>query len=164
MKPVHLVIAGIGGLIMLRLFAMDPLKKLIARFEGESFTAYKDAVGKWTIGIGHLILPNETHLLKRPITRDESHQLFVKDSAHAMAAVKRMVKAPINANMLAALTSFAFNVGVGNLAISTLLKKLNAKDYSGAANEFLKWNKAGGKVLAGLDLRRKAERELFLKR
>ena len=59
--------------------------------------------------------------------------------------------------------SFTFNCGAGNLQSSTLLKKLNASDYAGAADEFLKWDKANKKIMAGLTRRRKAERELFLK-
>lgn len=166
--PVEKIIFALLGLGMLQLWALYPLKKIIAFFEGERLTAYKDSVGKWTIGIGHLILPHESHLLRRKITPDESHDLFVKDSGKAMAAVKRMVKVPLTANMLAALTSFTFNLGVGALASSTLLKRLNAMDYKGAADEFLKWNKekinGEFRVSNGLTKRRIAERELFLKK
>jgi lysozyme len=75
--------------------------------------------------------------------------------------VDSLVKVSLNDNQYAAIVSFAFNLGVGNLKQSTLLKKLNAGDFAGAANEFAKWNKAGGKVLAGLTRRRAAEAELF---
>ena len=68
---------------------------------------------------------------------------------------------PINQNQFDALVAFSYNCRFGALAKSTLLRKLNQKDYKGAANEFLKWNKAGGKVLAGLTRRREAERKLF---
>ena len=61
-----------------------------------------------------------------------------------------------------ALVSFAFNLGLGNLAGSTMLRKLNGLDYEGAADEMLRWDKAGGKVLAGLTRRRRAEKALFL--
>jgi lysozyme len=63
---------------------------------------------------------------------------------------------------LDAMVSFAFNVGLGNLQSSTLRMKYNRADYQGAADEFLKWTKAGGKVLRGLERRREAERALFL--
>jgi GH24 family phage-related lysozyme (muramidase) len=74
-----------------------------------------------------------------------------------------LVKVPLNSNQFSALVSFSFNVGTGNLQTSTLLKKLNALDYTGAADEFLKWAKAKGQELPGLVRRRKAERDLFLK-
>jgi lysozyme len=72
------------------------------------------------------------------------------------------VKAPINQNQFDALVSFVYNVGAGNFAKSTLLKKLNKADYQGAGDEFLRWNRGGGKVLNGLIRRRDAERSLFL--
>lgn len=75
-----------------------------------------------------------------------------------------MVEVPLNQNQFDALASFTYNLGETNLSSSTLLKKLNAKDYTGASNEFLKWNRAGGKVLNGLVRRREAERNLFLKK
>jgi GH24 family phage-related lysozyme (muramidase) len=70
---------------------------------------------------------------------------------------------PLTQNRFDALISFTYNLGGSALASSTLLKKLNAKDYKGAAAEFPKWNKAGGKVVSGLTKRRDAEMELFLK-
>ena len=73
------------------------------------------------------------------------------------------VKVPLNPNQFGALTSFTYNLGAGNLRSSTLLRKLNAGDYAGAAAEFARWNKAGGKVLKGLTRRRAAERALFEK-
>jgi hypothetical protein len=78
------------------------------------------------------------------------------------SAVDRLVKVPLNANQYGALTSFTYNLGEGNLAKSTLLKKLNAGDYRSAAAEFAKWNRAGGKIMAGLTRRRKAEAQLFI--
>lgn len=76
--------------------------------------------------------------------------------------VSDLVKVPLNQNQFDALVSFAFNLGLGNLKSSTLLKKLNASDYIGASKEFERWNRAGGKVLNGLTRRRIAERDLFL--
>ncbi|MCY1305462.1 Lysozyme RrrD [compost metagenome] len=72
------------------------------------------------------------------------------------------MRVPLSQGQFDALASFVFNLGSGNLQCSTLLRKLNAKDYAGAADEFPRWNKAGGKVLAGLTRRRAAERALFL--
>ena len=75
--------------------------------------------------------------------------------------VESLVEVPLTDNQFAALASFTFNLGRGSLAKSTLLRKLNARDYNGAAEEFHKWNKAGGKVLGGLVARRAAEAEHF---
>jgi lysozyme len=77
------------------------------------------------------------------------------------AGVKRLVKVPLAQGQFDALVSFSFNVGLGALGSSTLLRKLNAGDYRGAAAEFPRWNKAGGKVYEGLTRRRAAERSLF---
>ena len=85
-----------------------------------------------------------------------------QDLLNTCRDVASLVKVTISDNQFAALVSFAFNVGSTALKNSSLLKKLNAKDYAGAANEFAKWNKGGGKVLAGLTRRREAERQLFL--
>ena len=76
--------------------------------------------------------------------------------------VLKLVKMKLSQNQFDALVSFAYNVGSRALSTSTLLKKLNAGDIKGAADEFLRWNKAGGKVLNGLPRRREAERALFL--
>lgn len=72
------------------------------------------------------------------------------------------VLVPLAPQQKAALADFIYNVGVGNFASSTLLRTLNAGDYAGAAEQFLAWNKAAGKVLAGLVTRRARERSLFL--
>ncbi|EBG9759466.1 lysozyme, partial [Salmonella enterica] len=76
--------------------------------------------------------------------------------------VSRLVKVKLTQGQFDALVSFAYNLGARTLSTSTLLRKLNAGDYAGAADEFLRWNKAGGKVLNGLTRRREAERALFL--
>jgi lysozyme len=76
--------------------------------------------------------------------------------------VNKLIKVEVTQNQFDALVDFAYNVGVGNLASSTLLKKLNAKLYAEVAEQFLRWNKAGGVVLTGLTRRREAEKKLFL--
>lgn len=133
---------------------------LVKSFEGLRLTKYQDVVGKWTIGYGHLILPSES--FPAPITESQAEALLRKDLSISEAGVSNLVKVPINQNQFDALVSFTFNLGVGNLQNSTLLKKLNAGDKQGAADEFLRWNKAGGKEVAGLTRRRAAERSLFL--
>lgn len=76
--------------------------------------------------------------------------------------VSRLVKVSLTQGQFDALVSFTYNLGARSLSTSTLLRKLNAGDYAGAADEFMRWNKAGGKVLNGLTRRREAERALFL--
>lgn len=134
--------------------------ELIKGFEGLRLSKYQDVVGKWTIGYGHLILPSES--FPNPLTEKQAEDLLRKDLATSEAGVARLVKVKLSQQQFDALVSFTFNLGAGNLQSSTLLKKLNAGDYSGAAEELLRWNKAGGKEVAGLTRRRAAERKLFL--
>lgn len=137
--------------------------ELIKEFEGCRLTAYKCPAGVWTIGYGHTgMVDGKLIASGMTITAAKATELLKKDLAEFEAAVNGCVTAPITQNMFDALVSFSFNVGAGALRRSTLLKKLNAKDYDGAADELPKWNKAGGKVLNGLVRRRMAERELFL--
>ncbi|MEM6596590.1 MAG: glycoside hydrolase family protein [Cyanobacteria bacterium P01_C01_bin.69] len=132
--------------------------ELIKSFEGLRLNAYLDAVGVWTIGYGH----TRTAGPGQRVSFAEATALLREDVATFEKAVTRAVRVPITANQYAALVSFAYNVGSGALNSSTLLRRLNAGDTFGAANEFLRWNRAGGRVLAGLTRRREAERALFL--
>lgn len=132
---------------------------LIKSFEGLELKAYKDSVGVTTIGYGS----TGSHVsIGMTITKEQSEQLLKKDLERFEKGVSDLVKVPLNQNQFDALVSFAFNLGLGNLKSSTLLKKLNASDYIGASKEFERWNRAGGKVLNGLTRRRIAERDLFL--
>ena len=137
--------------------------ELIKEFEGCRLTAYKCPAGVWTIGYGHTgTVDGKLIASGMTISAAKATELLKKDLAEFEAAVNSSVTAPITQNMFDALVSFSFNVGAGALRRSTLLKKLNAKDYDGAANEFPLWNKAGGKVLNGLVRRREREKQLFL--
>ena len=136
---------------------------LIKKYEGLQLKAYKDPVGIWTIGYGHTgrdVKPGKV------ITKAEAERLLKKDLRKFERQVNRRVTRKLNRNQFDALVSFTFNVGAGNFASSTLLKKLNKGDFKGAANEFLKWDKAGDplRVLPGLARRRMEERELFNKK
>jgi GH24 family phage-related lysozyme (muramidase) len=131
---------------------------LIKDFEGLRLNSYRDAVGVWTIGYGH----TRTAGPGQRITNEQAIALLRQDVATFEKAVTSAVRVPVTNNQFAALVSFAYNVGSGALNSSTLLRRLNAGDASGAANEFLRWNRAGGQVLAGLTRRREAERDLFL--
>jgi lysozyme len=79
-----------------------------------------------------------------------------------VASVARLVKAPISDDQAAALADFAFNLGAGALQASTLLRMVNRGDFADAADQFMRWNKAGGRILKGLTRRRAAERALFI--
>lgn len=137
---------------------------LIKQFEGLRLNAYDDGVGVWTIGYGTIKYPDGVRVKKGDkITRAQADQYIANDVSTFEKSVNSLVKVPLNQNQFDALVSFTYNLGATNLSNSTLLKKLNAKDYKGAAAEFSRWNRAGGKVMAGLTRRRAAERELFLK-
>lgn len=139
-------------------------KAFIKSFEGKSLVAYDDGTGVWTIGCGTIKYPNGNAVKRGDVCTDaQVDQYFSNDLVKFENSVNSLVKVPLTQNQFDALVSFSYNVGAANLAASTLLKKLNAKDYKGAAAEFPKWNKAGGKVMNGLTKRRNAEMELFLK-
>jgi lysozyme len=132
--------------------------QLIKGFEGVRLNAYDDGVGVMTIGVGHIRGVQGGDV----ITEDQADDYLREDLSTAEGAVNRLVKVPINQAQFDALASFTFNLGAGALASSTLLKRLNAGDYDGAADEFLRWNRAGGRIMAGLTKRRISERMLFL--
>lgn len=133
---------------------------LVKEFEGLRLKAYRDPDGRWTIGYGHTGSEVGSGDV---ITAKQAEALLSKDLNKFETVVHSAVKVKLNSNQFSALVSFTYNEGPGNLKSSTLLKKLNQRDYQGAANEFLRWNKGdGGRVLPGLTRRRAAERKLFL--
>lgn len=131
---------------------------LIKSFEGLRLKSYQDSVGVWTIGYGATrgIYPGMT------ITNEQAERMLMNDIARFEPELDKLAKVPLNQNQWDALMSFTYNLGAANLSSSTLLKLLNVKDYAGAAEQFPRWNKAGGQVLAGLTKRRAAERAMFL--
>lgn len=140
---------------------------LIKEFEGCRLKAYPDpATGgePWTIGYGLTsaagIIPVKRGLV---ITQAQADEYLVKSLAKYEDAVSKALTKPPTPNQFAAMVSLCFNIGPGNFAKSSVVRKLNAGDVAGAANAFLLWNKAAGKVMAGLTRRREAERKLFLK-
>ncbi|MBI0276859.1 lysozyme [Hafnia alvei] len=136
---------------------------LIKQFEGCRLTAYQDSVGVWTIGYGWTQPVDGKPVGKgMTITQQKADDLLKQGVIQYEAGVHGLVTVQLNQNQYDALVDFAYNLGVNALKGSTLLKKLNAGDYAGAANEFTKWNKADGKELAGLTRRREAEKSLFL--
>lgn len=139
---------------------------LIKDFEGCSLTAYPDpgtGGAPWTIGYGWTQPVDGKPV--RPgmkIDKDTADRLLKTGLVSYENDVTRLVKVMLSQGQFDALVSFAYNLGARALSTSTLLRKLNSGDYAGAADEFLHWNKAGGKVLNGLTRRREAERALFL--
>lgn len=146
---------------------------LIEHFEGCRLTAYWDATGKvWTIGWGHTGLDVYKGLV---ITQAVADAMLAQDLIERENAVtKFFASVPLTRGQFDALVSFLYNVGPGKRGIksglfvltngqpSTLARKVLARDYAGAAEEFLKWIYSGGVPLRGLERRRKAERQLFL--
>lgn len=138
-------------------------RQAIALFEGVRLRAYRDAVGVWTIGIGHTAAAGDPKpAAGMTITAERADAILASDLARIYEpAVLRHVTVPLLQREFDALVSFTFNLGEGNLARSSLLRKLNAGDRTGAAGAFGSWTKAGGRVLAGLVHRREAESILF---
>jgi lysozyme len=133
---------------------------LVASFEGLRLAPYQDVAGVWTIGYGHTLnVVPKTHKLASAAA---AKVLLRTDLTIYASAVRRLVRAPLTQRQFDALVSLAYNIGVGNFESSTLRKQLNAEHYARAANQFLAWNRAGGKVQPGLVRRRQAERAMFL--
>jgi lysozyme len=134
---------------------------LIRHFEGLFLHAYLCPARVWTIGYGHTGLTHKDGTVKqgREVTEEEALKLLAHDMGKFEKRVNDLVTVPLTQHEFDALVSFDFNTGA--LHKSTLLKKVNQGDKPGAEREFAKWNRGGGRVLAGLVRRRKAERFLF---
>lgn len=147
--------------------------ELLKKFEGTGpvkkgmLHAYLCPAGIWTIGYGSTFLADGSPVTKnqKPITFDEAEVLLASTLTSYERTVSKYVKVPLTENQFSALVSFVYNVGAANFANSTLLKRVNAKDFGSAAKEFLKWDKArvNGTMVAlpGLTKRRQAESILF---
>lgn len=140
--------------------------QLIREFEGFQELAYIDTDGTPVIGYGLSKINGKQVQIGDSISTSQAEAALKSQLQVIRQTIESEVKVKLNDNQLSALTSLAFNAGVDSLKKSTLLRKLNAKDYTGAANEFLRWDKAnvGGRLLSleGLARRRQAERTLFL--
>lgn len=137
---------------------------LIKEFEGLRLQPYRDAVGVPTIGYGNTFYADGRKVTMQDptITEEVATQLLRLVVVQFERGVSKLVTVDINQNQFDALVSFAYNLGLGNLGKSTLLKRLNQGNFQAAADEMLRWNRAGGRVLRGLVRRREAERALFL--
>lgn len=134
-------------------------EELIKKWEKLRLKAYKPTVNDvWTIGWGHTkgVTPS------MQITKEQAQKFFREDVAWVEDFLNKAVKVPLNQNQYDALASWVFNIGAKNAGTSTLIRKLNAKDYEGAALELPRWNKQKGKTLAGLTKRRSEEMGYFL--
>jgi lysozyme len=141
---------------------------LIKHFEGWVPNAYNDPSGYCTIGYGHLIAldrcenialgPFEDNML----TEQEGEDLLIQDTVYARRAVDSLTTKPLADFQFGALSAFVFNVGTRSFYKSTMLKYINAGDYSGAGNEFKKWVKSKKRVLPGLLVRRSCEKMLYV--
>ena len=154
----------------------DKCLKMIKHHEGVRTKPYQCPALLWTVGVGHVIDPNHARVpmadrkalpipsgWDRTLSMDEVDDILQKDLARFVAGVIRLCpETTNNQNHLDALVSFSFNVGLGSLQRSQVRQKYNRGDFDGAMDELLTWNKAGGKVLKGLDSRRKDEKALFL--
>ena len=134
---------------------------IIKHFESLELKAYPDpgtGGAPWTIGYGH------TGADVRPETvwtGKQADLALAADVAKFEKGVNAICNILLNQNQFDALVSFAYNVGLGNLQTSTLMKLVNTRDFEGAAAQFLRWTRAGGNVLKGLVRRRTAESLLF---
>jgi len=152
------------------------LIKLVKCHEGVRTRPYQCPALIWSIGVGHVIDPAHLSVKyedrkslpipegwDRILTMDEVDRILAQDLSRFERGVVRLCPAAVgNQGIFDSLVSFAFNVGLGNLQRSTLRMKTNRGDLENAADEFLKWTKAGGRVLPGLVKRRNDERALYL--
>jgi lysozyme len=146
----------------------------IKKDEGVRSRPYQCPALLWTVGVGHVIDPHHAKVpladrkqlpipagWDRVLTAEEIDEILRKDLNRFEAGVLRLIKVSMTQGQFDGLVSFSFNVGLGNLQNSTLRMKMNRGDYAGAAEQFLVWTKAGGKVLKGLVIRRTHEKEMF---
>jgi lysozyme len=140
--------------------ALELLIKLIKESEGCKLKAYKDCIGVVTIGWG------QTKGIKEGMvwTQNQADEDLIKTALEVLnQAIKASpILATVNMEKQAAIADFVYNLGIGSYTSSTLKKKVDANDWISAAVEIKRWDKAGGKVLKGLTIRRNKEAELIL--
>jgi lysozyme len=149
--------------------------KVICHHEGIRYKPYRCPAKLWTVGVGHVLYPEQGKLKiedrdgfalrpedNRVFSKDEVDGILRSDLARFERGVVQFCPVPLSQGMYDSLVSFSFNVGLGTLQRSTLRQKLLRGDKTGAAEEFLKYCMAGGKILKGLQNRRIDERAMFL--
>jgi lysozyme len=153
----------------------DKVIYMIKHHEGVRTKPYQCPALLWTVGVGHVIDPHHARVpmadrkqlpipngWDRILSMDEVNDILKKDLDRFEKGVLRLCPGKLTQGQFDALVSFSFNVGLGNLQRSTIRMKVNREDFEGAAESFLDWTKAGGKVLKGLVIRRNDEKALFL--
>jgi len=165
-----LIVGAIALILTLGSMTASAAESLIKHFEGKYLNAYDDGTGTWTIGYGTIYNYDLNRQVRSGdiITEDKAIEYLRKEMGSVIADIKKVVKVAINQNQLDSLTSFTYNLGIGALKSSTLLRLLNAgTDKATVANQFQYWNKAtiNGRltIMNGLTTRRKAEADLFVK-
>ena len=138
--------------------------ELIKAYEGVRFKPYRDCVGLYTVGVGHLIgdgtvLPDSWN---RTFSIEEVNELLVADVRKFELGVARYVNVELSQNQYDAIIDFCFNLGLGTFQRSSVRQAINRRDTPSTIRHLLSYNKANGKVVKGLDNRRKAEALLFL--
>ena len=150
--------------------------KMIKHHEGVRVKPYRCPALLWTVGVGHVIDPNHIKVpfderrslpipdgWDRVLSMDEVDAILAQDLGRFERGVARLCPAALNSQgVFDALVSFSFNVGLGNLQRSGLRMKTNRGEFQDAAEEFMKWTKAAGRVLPGLVKRRQDERAMYL--
>lgn len=161
----------------------DKALGMLKHHEGVRQKPYRDVVGLWTVGVGHLMYPEQAKLPNKRVKGDEpmirsefeikpqDNRTFSMEEVDGILrqdlvtferGVERLCTVPLKQGQFDALVSFSFNIGLGGLQRSTLRQKVNRGDFEGAAEEFMKYTMAGGKVFKGLVNRRNDEKALFL--
>ena len=137
---------------------------LIKRFEGVRSRPYRCSAKLWTVGVGHLIGNGKSlpEAWNRTFTEEEINALLIRDLNRFERGIRMYIKVPLRQCEYDSLCSFAFNLGLGTLQRSTLRQNINRNDKEGAAKEILKYCRAGGKIIRGLQIRREAEYRMFL--
>lgn len=143
--------------------AIDNALMLVSAFEGFRAGVYRCPAGKWTIGYGSTVLPDGSPVTGNtpPVTEEQAREIARTTLRGLAGEIEKLVTVPLTPKQEGALISLAYNIGTGAFRNSTLLKKLNAGDYEGAAEQFPVWNQCQGKILPGLERRRAAEQKLF---
>ena len=143
----------------------EEIKQFLKSKEGLSLTAYLCPAGVWTIGYGNTFYEYGSKVKKGDtISKNRAEELFENILYKFSKEVKSLLKTELNDNQFSALVSFSYNVGIGNFSKSTLLKLVNINPSNPSIkNEFIKWNKGGGKTLYGLTIRRQKEADIYFK-
>jgi lysozyme len=156
----------VGAIVLLLLISKKvSAAKIIAQFEGLLLDAYKDTGNIWTIGYGSTKNPYTGVSVKEgdKISKETALDWLDKDIKQRQFALQKLIKVPVTSNQLAALTSLAYNIGLGAFQRSTLLRLLNQKaPLQKVADQFLRWNKVNNVEVKGLTNRRIKEKQLFL--